>query len=90
MALARAEDRVVVTLDNDFCEVLAHAGATRPSVILFRIQHLLAPAFFDLLMPILQEHEMLLSQGACISVKPESVRTRHLPLPYVPRPVGGS
>ena len=90
LGLARAEGRVVVTLDDDFRELLARLGATAPSLILFQMQHMLAPDFFELLMPILKRHAVQFGGGACISVKPQSVRVRELPLPSGSRPGGRS
>lgn len=48
LQLARDEQRVVVTLDADFREMLALSGAAAPSVIRIRVEGLRAAAIVSL------------------------------------------
>ena len=78
MQRARAEGRIVVTLDADFHALLALNEARAPSVIRIRIERLRAQALTDLLLTIIAACQEDLEQGSAITV--ESHRIRHLPL----------
>lgn len=77
---AQAEDRVVVTLDADFHSLLAHSGATSPSVIRIRIEGLRAQPVADLLQVVCAQTEEDLVFGAVVTVQTGRVRVRRLPL----------
>ncbi len=77
---ARAERRVVATLDADFLTLLALNVATTPSVIRIRIERLRAQALTDLLLTVVAECQEDLEQGAAITVEPSRIRIRRLPL----------
>ena len=77
---ARAEGRVVVTLDADFHALLAHAGAERPSVVRIRIARLKSEATVTLLLWLVTHCGAALEAGACVTVLPGRVRVRRLPL----------
>jgi predicted nuclease of predicted toxin-antitoxin system len=72
------EDRVVATLDADFHTILALNEAIVPSVI--RIERLRAQALTQLLLRVINECEEELQQGAAVSVEPNRIRIRRLPL----------
>lgn len=55
LQLARADDRVVVTLDADFHTLLALSGAANPSVIRIRIEGLRADALAKLLQLVISQ-----------------------------------
>ncbi|MUG99365.1 hypothetical protein F7734_46600 [Scytonema sp. UIC 10036] len=74
------EDRVVVTLDADFHTLLALYEATVPSVIRIRIERLRAQALTDLLVKVINECSEELQQGAAVTVEPNRIRVRRLPL----------
>jgi predicted nuclease of predicted toxin-antitoxin system len=80
LARGLTEDRVVVTLDADFHALLALSGATKPSVIRFRIEGLRAEEVSKAIQRLLQKFEKNLREGTVISVRASSVRLRHLPL----------
>jgi predicted nuclease of predicted toxin-antitoxin system len=79
---ARDEDRVLVTADHDFVQMLFASGDTRPSVILIRdVESLqsaeLAALLLDAFAAGLAE---LLPDGVIASLAPDRVRVRPLPL----------
>ena len=79
---ARDEDRVLVSGDHDFVQLLFASGDTRPSVILVReVDSLPSAALARLLLSALpgQLTELLLV-GAIATLTPDRVRVRPLPL----------
>jgi predicted nuclease of predicted toxin-antitoxin system len=78
---ARRRGLIVVTLDADFHAILAHAGATDPSVIRVRIEGLDAFSLARLLHQVLSVAATDLAAGAAVSITvPDLVRIRRLPL----------
>lgn len=77
---AKAERRIVVTLDADFHTLLALDEATSPSVIRIRIERLRASAIVDLLLMVIAKCEEDLIQGSAVTVEPSRIRIRRLPL----------
>ena len=81
LAWAAEQDRVVVTADSDFTDLLALGGASRPSVILVRSSdHLTPPEQASLLaaaIPVVAED---LATGAVVSLTTERMRVRLLPI----------
>lgn len=77
---ASAEGRVVVTLDADFHTLQALDAATSPSVIRIRIEPLRAQAVTQLLLAVIAECQRELEQGAAVTVEPNRIRIRLLPL----------
>jgi len=80
LALAKLDARVVVTLNADFYQLLALSGASVPSVIRVRIEGLRADKVVELLAEVQAACENDLNRGAVVSVTPESIRIRRLPL----------
>lgn len=78
--LARLETRVVVTLDADFHALLALSGATGPSVIRIRIEGLKHDAAAELINMVVNAIRDELDRGVMVSVEPDRVRVRDLPL----------
>jgi predicted nuclease of predicted toxin-antitoxin system len=64
LAAARLQNRVCVTLDHDFHTHLALTGHGRPSVILLRIEGLVASAQADLIASICTNCETVPIEGA--------------------------
>jgi len=77
---ALAEDRVLVTLDNDFGGILAESGSTGPSMILFRRTSGEPDVQFQLLSRILGGLEESLNKGCIVVIEPTRVRVRTLPM----------
>ena len=78
--------RAVCTLDGNFHTLMALAGATNPSVILIRRQHLKAPAMAKLLGEVLNLSGEAIANGALITVASNGLRIRHLPISTTPKP----
>jgi len=77
---AVAEDRVVLTFDLDFGEIVAFSGRQNVSVVLFRLQNTRAPHVIDRLSVVLQEALSALEQGAVVVVEESRFRIRRLPI----------
>ena len=79
---ARDQDRVLISCDHDFVQLLFASGDTRPSVILVReVDALPSAALAALLLAALPGEltEMLLT-GAIATLTPDRARVRPLPL----------
>ena len=77
---ARREDRVVLTFDLDFGEILALGVRDRPSVILFRLQDETADSVNRRVAPVLRDQREALESGALILVEEARYRLRKLPI----------
>lgn len=81
MALAMADNRVIVSADTDFGALLAQARTTEPSVILVReILELRPPDLVNIILNHLDVLEPHLSTGAIVAFAPAGIRVRALPL----------
>ncbi len=80
IALAREEQRMVVTLDADFHSLLAVSGATGPSVLRIRMEGLKADQVVALVERVLALASEELNQGAMITVADGKVRIKLLPV----------
>ena len=77
---ARDEDRVLLTHDLGFGELVAASGEQLPSVIIFRLRKM-QPGRVNLhLENIITEYRSSLEDGAVISVTEGQVRSRSLPI----------
>ena len=77
---AADEQRVIITLDADFHQLLALSQTQIPSVVRIRIEGLRAEAFFKLVVNVIQQCEADLKTGALVSVTDFKIRVRHLPI----------
>jgi predicted nuclease of predicted toxin-antitoxin system len=77
---ARSEDRVLLTTDLDFADLLAHSGAQLPSVILFRLRDMRPDNVNEYLARVLDRFSQELATGAVISVTERELRVRPLPI----------
>ena len=80
MAVAMAEDRILVTTDTDFGTILALTGAQRPSVLLLRGIGDSTPERVTAILTVLPLVDQELSQGAVVVIEEDRYRIRHLPI----------
>jgi predicted nuclease of predicted toxin-antitoxin system len=77
--LAAAEERIVLTFDLDFGEIVA-LSADRSSVILFRLRSARTTQVIDRLQRVLADSSTQLALGAVVVVEDLRHRVRMLPL----------
>jgi len=77
---ARNEERILLTHDLGFGELVAASGARLPSVISFRLRKMHPERVNRYLHEIITQHREALEQGVIISVTEGQVRVRRLPL----------
>ena len=80
LAAGRAQGRTVITLDSDFHTILALEEASGPSVIRVRWEGLRGPEMAKLISQVLALCLDDLESGAAVSVKPDGIRVRRLPI----------
>jgi predicted nuclease of predicted toxin-antitoxin system len=80
LALASAENRVLLTHDLDFAALMAANRAALPSVIIFRLTDMRPATVNQHLALILDQHAAALREGAILSVTEGRIRVRRLPL----------
>ncbi len=81
LALADTEDRIVVTTDNDFPQLMAIYRKPKPSIILFRLEaSFVPPQQFELLVSAFEGMEDSLLIGCIATIKAQSIRIRMLPI----------
>lgn len=74
------DERVILTHDLDFGEIMAISGGRLPSVVIFRLRDMRHGNVDQYLERILKEHETALRQGAILSVTESRIRVRALPI----------
>jgi predicted nuclease of predicted toxin-antitoxin system len=77
---ARDEERIILTVDLDFAQLLAIGRVSLPSVILFRLGNESYEVINHFLAEVLNRFESELEAGAIISVTDKSFRMRRLPI----------
>jgi predicted nuclease of predicted toxin-antitoxin system len=77
---AQAEDRILLTFDLDFGEILALGVLVRPSVVIFRLTDERADAVNRRIEGVLFEQAEALASGALILVEDARYRIRRLPI----------
>jgi predicted nuclease of predicted toxin-antitoxin system len=79
--LATKDSRVIISGDTDFGAVLAHARATKPSVLLVReIMDLRPPELVNVILGSLDVLDSDLQAGAIAAFTTTGIRVRPLPL----------
>lgn len=77
---ARGEQRVILTFDLDFGDLLATGAVSFPSVIIFRLRDGTPASVTAHLRHVLRQHHRELDKGAIIIVEDARLRVRRLPL----------
>ena len=77
---ALAEDRILLTHDLGFGELVAASGGYLPSVIIFRLRNMHPNHVNHYLSQILARYQVELEEGAVISVTEGQIRLRPLPI----------
>lgn len=80
LELARAENRILLTHDLDFAQLMAAGGDVLPSVIVFRLRKMKPESVNFHLRGIIAQHQESLERGAIISVVEGHARLRFLPI----------
>ncbi len=80
MAFARTEDFIVLTHDLDFGSILAATRAAKPSVVQIRADNVSFEAIGNAVMNALERLRDDLEAGALVTVDPNRLRLRLLPL----------
>jgi predicted nuclease of predicted toxin-antitoxin system len=77
---ARANGRVICTLDADFHALLAVAGASGPSVVRIRREGMRGSEVASLLVRVWSEVSASIERGAVVTVTESAIRLRRLPI----------
>ena len=77
---AREEERILLTHDLDFGELLAASGGNLPSVIIFRLKDMRAANVGLHLFNLMKQQSEALRTGSICSVTERKVRIRALPI----------
>jgi predicted nuclease of predicted toxin-antitoxin system len=77
---AISENRVIVTFDLDFGEIVALSQGEKASVILFRLHNTRTPHLIKRLATVLADATEALEQGAVVVVEESRHRIRYHPL----------
>ncbi|HET8684673.1 MAG TPA: DUF5615 family PIN-like protein [Micromonosporaceae bacterium] len=80
LARALADDRILLSADTDFGEILAHSGAATPSVVLFRRSDRTPDTLSAILLVNLDVITDDLKAGAFVVITEDRMRIRRLPL----------
>lgn len=80
LAKAQEEDRILLTHDLDFGELIAVSGGRLPSIVVFRLRNMRPEMVSRYLQGIIDQHWESLEKGAIISVTEGQIRVRLLPL----------
>ena len=77
---ARNEERILLTHDLDFGDLLAASGAGLPSVVIFRLRNMRPEHVNRYLLKIISQYSEALEKGIIITVTEGRIRMRNLPL----------
>jgi len=79
-AKAVAENRIVLTFDLDFGDILATAKREAPTVVIFRLRNQTPAAVNPRLFRVIADCAQELASGAIVIVEDEGFRLRRLPI----------
>jgi predicted nuclease of predicted toxin-antitoxin system len=77
---AKVEDRIILTHDLDFGELIAASHTILPSVVIFRLKNMHPDNVNHYLNQILNKYKELLLKGVIVSVSENNIRVRKLPI----------
>ena len=77
---AFAENRVILTFDLDFGEIVALSHGRKVSVVLFRLHNTRTPHVIERLAALLKDTSDALEKGAVVVVEESRCRIRYLPI----------
>lgn len=77
---AKQENRIILTMDLGFGEILAHSKEQRPGVIIFRVSHSTPTKVNSLLFDLLNSEASSDIEGSIIIIEEARVRIRKLPI----------
>jgi predicted nuclease of predicted toxin-antitoxin system len=80
LGLALREQRIVLTFDLDFGDLLALGSLSLPSVIIFRLEDQTPGSVTPRLLQLLAERQQDLEEGALVVVEDRRYRLRRLPI----------
>lgn len=80
MDKARAEHRIVLTVDLDFGEIVALSENPPPSVVLFRLRNMRTSHVIERLRRVLEATGDLPTEGTIVVIEESRHRVRHLPI----------
>ncbi len=80
LAKARDEQRVLLTCDLDFGQLMAASGENLPSVIILRLDNQKSSNQIIKIQKIINDASLPLINGAIISVDESTFRIRHTPI----------
>ena len=80
LRLSIDENRIVLTHDLDFGELVAASGSKLPSVVVFRLRRMQANRVSYYLDLVLERYKQALLDGAILSVTEGQIRVRRLPV----------
>jgi predicted nuclease of predicted toxin-antitoxin system len=83
LAKTRDEDRILLTSDLGFGDLLAHSGAGLPSVVIFRLSDMRPRSVNAHMAKLLGQFATELETGAIASVTDARIRLRLLPIKRV-------
>jgi len=78
-AKAISENRMIITFDFDFGEIVALSKREKVSIILFRLHNTRTPHLINRLSTVLEDSAEALGQGAVVVVEELRHRVRYLP-----------
>ena len=78
-AKARAENRILLTFDLDFGEIVAMNAGSVVSVVVFRLRDTRTARVIERLADVLEQSSRALEEGAIIVVEDDRHRVRRLP-----------